>query len=138
MTIDSSSYTPVYVQVADIIRERITTGRYAPGQILPSEQQLIQEFSVARVTVRQALKELRSDGLVVTKPRQGTFVREEVDRELVTVDGPTDVSARMPTPEERRELGIPAGVPVLVIERQGQPSQVVPADRKAVRLTCDG
>lgn len=138
MTIDPNSYTPVYVQLADIIRERITTGRYAPGQVLPSETQLIQEFAVARVTVRQALKELRSDGLVVTKARQGTFVREEVDREIVTVDGSTDVSARMPTPKERRDLGIPAGVPVLVIERPGQAPEVVPADRKAVRLSCDG
>jgi GntR family transcriptional regulator len=134
VTIDPSSYTPVYVQLADIIRDRITAGKYAPGQILPSEQQLIQEFAVARVTVRQALKELRGDGLVVTQPRRGTFVREEVDRDVIVIDESADISARMPSPAERKRLGIPAGVPVLVIERPGQPAEVVPADRKIVRI----
>ncbi|WP_219512658.1 GntR family transcriptional regulator [Nonomuraea ceibae] len=138
MTIDPGSYTPVYVQLADIIRERIARGQYAPGQILPSEQQLIQEFLVARVTVRKALAELKAEGLVVTKPRQGTYVREEADRDAVVVEGEADVIARMPTPDERRKLGIPAGVPVLVVEREGQAPAVLPADRKIVRLRCKG
>lgn len=134
MKIDPNSYTPVYVQLADIIRTRIARGQYAPGQILPSEQQLVQEFPVARVTVRKALAELKSEGLVVTRARQGSYVREEADREAVVVEEAADVIARMPTPAERRELGIPAGVPVLVVERDGQAPEVLPADRKSVRF----
>lgn len=137
VTIDPNSYTPVYVQLADIVRDRIDRGVYIPGQVLPSEQQLMQEFGLARITVRQAIKELRGEGIVVTEPRRGTYVRETVDRQAVVVDGPAEVSARMPTPEERRDLELPPGVPVLVVEREGGELEVLAADQKIVKVVFD-
>ncbi|HEV7304605.1 MAG TPA: FadR/GntR family transcriptional regulator [Ensifer sp.] len=59
-------------QVTDALRSQIAKGRYNPGDRLPSEAQLTQEFGVSRTVVREAIAALRSDGLV--EPRQGAGV----------------------------------------------------------------
>jgi GntR family transcriptional regulator len=64
----------VYRQVADNIRRRIDEGRYAPGSQLPSERDLGDEFEISRVTVRQAVSLLRSQGVVVAEHGRGVFV----------------------------------------------------------------
>jgi DNA-binding GntR family transcriptional regulator len=129
IVIDHDSYTPAYRQLADILRQRITSGELTPGEVLPSETQLMQEFGLARITVREAMKALRAEGLVVTARRRGSYVRGEGERVPVTVQGPAEVSARMPTPQERQELRIPEGVPLLVIEREGREPELLPSDR---------
>lgn len=58
-----------------MLREAITSNRLAPGERLPSEAELIEHFGVARMTVRQAVQELRSEGLVVAEHGRGVFVR---------------------------------------------------------------
>jgi GntR family transcriptional regulator len=65
---------PVYRQVADDIRRRIDEGTYAPGSQLPSERDLGEEFDISRVTVRQAVGLLRSQGVVVVEHGRGVFV----------------------------------------------------------------
>ena len=57
--------TPLYRQVYDQIRQRISAGVYARGSALPSETRLGQEFGVSQTTVRRALDELVLDGLVI-------------------------------------------------------------------------
>ncbi|WP_242384323.1 GntR family transcriptional regulator [Thermobispora bispora] len=52
------------------LRERITTGAYPAGSILPSEAALSAEFRVARNTIRRALEALEADGLILTVPSQ--------------------------------------------------------------------
>jgi DNA-binding GntR family transcriptional regulator len=64
----------VYVRVADHIAARIRAGGLAPGARLPGERDLADEYQVALGTVRRAIEELRSRGLVVTLPAKGTFV----------------------------------------------------------------
>ncbi len=78
---------PRYVQLADILRERITRGQWAPGDKLPSLGELVREFDVARVTVRQAIDVLARDGLVSPERGRGTFItpREVAKRRLHTV-----------------------------------------------------
>jgi DNA-binding GntR family transcriptional regulator len=66
--------TPLYVQLADILREMIMSGVLEPRSPLPSESYLQQEHGVARGTVRQAVGILRDEGLVVTISGRGTFV----------------------------------------------------------------
>jgi DNA-binding GntR family transcriptional regulator len=66
--------TPLYVQLADILREMIMSGGLEPRSPLPSESYLQQEHGVARGTVRQAVGILRDEGLVVTISGRGTFV----------------------------------------------------------------
>jgi len=66
---------PRYQQIAAILRARIEAGKLAPGQRIPSEPTLMQEFGVARNTARHAIGLLRDEELVVTVPGVGTFVR---------------------------------------------------------------
>jgi GntR family transcriptional regulator len=72
--VDHMNPTPLYVQLADILREMITSGELEPRSPLPSESYLQQEQGVARGTVRQAMGILRDEGLVVTISGRGTFV----------------------------------------------------------------
>lgn len=64
----------VYVQIADVITARIEEGTYPPEGRLPAELELTAEFGAARVTIRQAIGELRRRGLVETTHGKGTFV----------------------------------------------------------------
>jgi DNA-binding GntR family transcriptional regulator len=73
--IDPDSATPVYRQVAAILRDRITRGVWAPDRRLPSEPDLEAEFEVSRDTVRRALDVLRDEELIVTVKGRGSFVR---------------------------------------------------------------
>ncbi|HZV92762.1 MAG TPA: GntR family transcriptional regulator [Caldimonas sp.] len=65
---------PLYVQLADLFRQRIHKGIWKKGEKLPSLEKLVEEFSVARVTVRQAVDRLTRDGLVSPQRGRGTFV----------------------------------------------------------------
>ena len=62
-------------QVADTLRERIVSGALEPGTHLPSEPKLAQAFKVSRNTIREAIRLLIADGLLVTRRGIGTFVR---------------------------------------------------------------
>ncbi|GGP05434.1 GntR family transcriptional regulator [Nonomuraea glycinis] len=123
--IDYSSGVPVYRQVANAIRDDITAGRYRPGAWLPSEAQLAQMYEVGRDTVREALAYLRAEGRITTVRKRGSMVAVEPTREAYPVPPGARVVARMPTPDERRDLatpaelrefgGMPEGVPVFEI-----------------------
>ena len=69
-----SAQAPLYVQLADLFRQRIVKGVWKEGEKLPSLEQLVAEFAVARVTVRQAVERLTRDGLVSPQRGRGTFV----------------------------------------------------------------
>lgn len=133
--VDPSADRPVYKQVADALRHDITTRHYTPGQMLPSETHLCSEYGVGLNTVRNALAILRGEGLVVTEPGVGSRVRLAWERAVTRVPGDAEISARMPTEQERRQLGLPEGVPVLVVSREGQDDEVLPADRHVVRYS---
>jgi DNA-binding GntR family transcriptional regulator len=72
--VDPQSATPVYVQVADIVRLRIESGELQPDRPVPSESQLQQELGIARGTARKAIMLLREQGLVVTVRGRGSYV----------------------------------------------------------------
>ncbi|HZU46320.1 MAG TPA: winged helix-turn-helix domain-containing protein, partial [Mycobacterium sp.] len=63
-----------YLQVARTLRKEIVDGVYPVGSQLPTEHELSQRFSVSRYTVREALRRLRDDNLVSSRPRTGTLV----------------------------------------------------------------
>ncbi len=73
--VDHMNPTPLYVQLADILREMIKSGELQPRSLLPSESYLQQEHGVSRGTVRMAVGILREEALVVTIAGRGTFVR---------------------------------------------------------------
>jgi GntR family transcriptional regulator len=73
---DPMSDRPAYNQVAEQLRQRIYSGEFPPGAKLPSEAGLIQQYNVSRVTARGAIKELQTEGLIVTRQGKGSFVRD--------------------------------------------------------------
>jgi DNA-binding GntR family transcriptional regulator len=72
--IDRTSERATYLQLADILRERIRSGRYKPGDQMPSVHELVLETQLSDVTIRKAVGVLRSEGLVRTAPGRGVFV----------------------------------------------------------------
>jgi GntR family transcriptional regulator len=66
---------PAYVQIADDLREAIQAGRFKPGERLPSGKELATSYGVALQTLQNALEVLKAEGIVVTYPPRGTFVR---------------------------------------------------------------
>jgi GntR family transcriptional regulator len=73
--VDHESPIPVYRQVAAILKERIEAGTYQPGKRLPSVRDLTQEFGIAQLTGRKALKVLVDEGIAEMSPGMGTFVK---------------------------------------------------------------
>ncbi|MFC7381862.1 GntR family transcriptional regulator [Sphaerisporangium rhizosphaerae] len=69
------SVPPKYAQLVQTLQRRIEAGTYPPGSLLPSENQLIQEFSVSRPTVVAALRVLREQGWIESQQGKGRFVR---------------------------------------------------------------
>jgi GntR family transcriptional regulator len=74
------SPVPRYAQLADLFRGRIVRGVWQPGATLPSIEELMREFDVARVTVRQAVNLLAKEGLVSPQRGRGTFVNRRPER----------------------------------------------------------
>lgn len=78
---------PVWIQVAEIMQERIETGVYQPGQRVPGYRGLAQEFGIAENTARKVLKYLVGEGLVQSVPTWGTFVSPADRRDSPAEDG---------------------------------------------------
>ena len=69
----------MYQQIAEDLRAQIESGALAPGAQLPTELELRDRYDSSRNTIRDAIKRLTSQGLVETRPGQGTFVTRSVD-----------------------------------------------------------
>ena len=76
MTVDHEGKTPVYLQIAAILRDAIERGDYPPGRPIPSETRLMQQHGVARLTARKAVRVLAGEGLVEVVPGRGAYVAE--------------------------------------------------------------
>ena len=70
----SESSDPLYAQLMDQIKTDINRGLYPVGSRIPPEHALVDNYNVSRVTVRRALSELTSEGLLERKQGKGTFV----------------------------------------------------------------
>jgi GntR family transcriptional regulator len=129
---------PLYEQIADRLRAEIRAGRYRVGDRLPSESGLAERFRVSKVTARQAITQLRAEGLVSSRVGYGVFVAEpgpprrlsddilrgeafyrSVDRLGLHPSVATSVTRSPATEEVAEALDIPVGDEVLVHERLG-------------------
>lgn len=108
---------PLYVQLAQIIRQEIRTGQYSAGDILPGELALASRYGVSPDTVRRAVRVLREERAVVVQRGIGNVVQEVQPEQIVILDRGDNVTARLPTTAERERLGLAEGVPVLVVYR---------------------
>lgn len=109
--LDSSR--PIYLQIIERVQMDIITGRYQPGDKLPSVRDLAQEAAVNPNTMQKALSELERSGLIYSQRTSGRFITE--DKELIHQMkkelAATEVSAFVAhmkqlgiTPEEIRQL----------------------------------
>ena len=74
MYIDKKSPIPVYYQLKKIITDKISSGVYAVESLIPSERELSEILNISRMTVRQALSQLVTDGVLYREKGKGTFV----------------------------------------------------------------
>lgn len=80
MSLDPDDPRPPYLQVTNDLRAAILTGRFGPGEKLPSGPELAKHYGVARMTVQQAIRLLRDDGLIVSRQGSGVFVKARTER----------------------------------------------------------
>lgn len=122
--------TALHRQIFLVLRDGITQGTFAAGTALPTEEALVATFGVARATVRRALAELETEGLVQRRHGRGTFVRDD----LRTAASMTNLSYI----DDLRHTAQTSSVRVLSLETTQPPPWVasvlkLPEGEKAVR-----
>ncbi len=125
-------FHPLYLQVKELLIQRVLSGDWKPGEILPSEMKLAVEYQVSQGTVRKALEEMASEHLVVRHQGKGTFVSARETEtpvhffSIVARDGRTvsigapisfDWTVGEANEKERVELQLPYGARVYRIFR---------------------
>lgn len=129
------SEKPVYVQIADELRQNLNDGIYKPGDKLPTEEHLSTQFGVNRHTLRRAIAVLKSEGLLRVDQGRGTFVSSSIIRypigKRVRYNETLRAQGHEASFKVLRSLKIPAesaiaealeikvGTPVALIERLG-------------------
>jgi DNA-binding GntR family transcriptional regulator len=95
---------PIHIQIADRLAAAIEDGTYLPGERFPGENSLIRGYDVSRGTAREALRLLADRGLIRTKAKIGTFVRD--DRSLVRKPRRYRRSSSAPFATDVRQAGL--------------------------------
>jgi GntR family transcriptional regulator len=116
---------PLYYQLEHMLREKINAGAFVPGDRLPTESELIEQYNVSRITVRQALATLADDGLIERRQGRGTFVAERRTRKK-TFEGTIHLTGSL---DELIEMGL--NTPVKLLEM----NQVKASAQEAELLT---
>jgi GntR family transcriptional regulator len=72
--LNKEGHVPLYIQLKDLIQEKIESGVYPEGTAIPSEREFCNMYEVSRITVRQAIERAVAEGLLVRRPGKGTYV----------------------------------------------------------------
>ncbi len=72
--IEKNSVLPIYYQLAKILERDIYEGKLKPGETLPPEHEIAEKYEISRMTVRRAISELITAGMVYAQKGKGTFV----------------------------------------------------------------
>ena len=75
-----TSDRPIFAQIIEIMQLNIVSGKYTPGDKLPSVRELATEAAVNPNTMQKALSELERSGLVYSKRTSGRFITEDLKR----------------------------------------------------------
>jgi GntR family transcriptional regulator len=126
---------PIVDQIDEVLRKRVYDGVYPPGSRLPSESELLAEFGVSRATVRTALTRLATEGLILRKQGDGTYVNAHLQEVSAQMGGLWEyvrlirrsgfaatikvlaVDVRPATAQEVDALDLEADAPVLLLRR---------------------
>ena len=93
--LNRNDYTPLYVQLQNIIRNDIMSGKYKEGEMIPSEAQMMKLYDVTRTTIRKAISDLVNEGLLVQAQGKGIFVTlREVKHNIWNFSGFTDYAKK--------------------------------------------
>ena len=84
MSWEFQDHLPIYAQLMDTLKRRIITGRYLPGEKLPSVRALASQLAINPNTIQRAYSELESEGYAASVPGKGSFA---VRRERAEDDG---------------------------------------------------
>lgn len=74
--VNKDSAVPLYYQIKENLKEKIESGTLEPHERLPSERDLEKKYGISRMTARQALTELESEGYVYREQGKGSYVAE--------------------------------------------------------------
>ncbi|MCR4426453.1 MAG: GntR family transcriptional regulator [Firmicutes bacterium] len=119
MQIDREIPIPLYQQIKFYWKDKIDRGVLKPGDRIPTEKELCELHAVSQITVKQAVKALVGEGLVVRRPRTGTFVAHpKFKQQLLRL---TSFS------EDMRQRGLKAGARVIEAEEEPADSQIAEA-----------
>ncbi len=77
---------PLYVQLRELLLERIDKGEYLPGEKLPSEREMAEIYKINRMTVKKAIESIVSEGILEKIPNKGTFVRKETVKRILYIN----------------------------------------------------
>jgi GntR family transcriptional regulator len=137
---------PMNQRIANDLRVAIHCGDYLPGHRLPSGRTLMRKYGVARQTVQNAFDLLRGEGLIVTRPGAGAFVRDHqavvrLDRSCGSAGGVTVRTRTEPADSySAGTLGLEPGEEVFVRERvthaDGEPVQLA-TSRLPAKIDAD-
>ena len=102
-TIYRNSPVPRYHQLKEILRERIQSGEWKAGDLIPSERELSEQYGISRMTTRQAITDLVNEGVFYREQGRGTFVsHRKITQQLIRLTGFTeDISARGQQPSTK-------------------------------------
>src|SRR5262249_36868609 len=137
--IDPGSATPLYAQVEAVLAADIAGGTLPAGSQLPTENDLIERFGVSRPTVRRAIQNLVTRGLVEIQRGKGTYVtRPKIVQELTALSGfVEDMQARGRPPPARLLDRRPVGADKPVAQHLALPGGSLVVRIRRVRL-ADG
>jgi GntR family transcriptional regulator len=125
-------FRPLYLQAREEITRHLVSGRWQPGTMLPSEQELARELGVSQGTVRKALDAMTAERILVRRQGRGTFVAEyeesrilfqffrlcpDAGERLFPVSKVLDLSSASPNPKEREALELDMDTTVWRISR---------------------
>jgi GntR family transcriptional regulator len=113
--LDTSSFVPLYVQIAGLLRKRIESGFYRAGDRLPSENELTSMFNISRTTAQNAIEELERARLTYRTRGKGTFVATPFIG---------DFSFHSSFTEDMRRRGMEPGTRVLSLDRKEPPAEM--------------
>ena len=83
-TLNKNYPLPMYYQLKELLREKIAAGEWKTGDMIPSERELSEQYDISRMTARQALKELTTEGLLYRVQGRGTFIAEPKIKQKLT------------------------------------------------------
>lgn len=131
----NNDHTPVYAAIYTALRTQIFSGQFKPGDLLPSESHLCQEYHASRETVRKGLRQLENEGLIFARPKIGYFVSQPNHNDMVlSLSGELkdctyqyrDIHGILPDERMQQLLDIPATRKVIEFSQIARNAEGIP------------